>query len=366
MNMKLFYVFQYVFVVVMLLIVFPCYGQETSDSTKSQSEISASSDTETLTPLQQYRKLLLEGKYEEVLPIVDAAMSEKAKILVEEDPQKSLEDIRIEYLSFAYAEIYLLLDRNEEALKKFEENISQLSEKYSNKECCSIFTYRLILLSRLNRIDDFINECNNFINRPSPNMVDYFLGYLYGTMGYAVKKDYEKAKQYLSSAKHYFTVAFPNYNENDENLMVYKQYFEMFEIFLTTRLQDKYDLKPVTKPPTIVKSSDGSIEVKTLLSIEIVLKETGEPIAENEIDKMMKKWLEEKVQERQKKLQEDDPFLKEIRSNSTTNEWKISVTLLTPLQQYLKLLKEKKYKECLPLVETVTSENVKKYAEENP
>jgi tetratricopeptide (TPR) repeat protein len=366
--MKLFYTSQYVFLVSILLIVSMGYGQKTSDSTKSKLEMSTSSNTVSLTPLQQYRKLLIEKKYEDALSIVDAAISEKAKILVKEHPEISLEHIHLLCMSSAYFDIYLLLDRNEEALKKYEETISQLPEEQFNNGRHTIFWSRLILFSRLNRVDDFINECNNLINRPSPDMADYLLGYLYGTAGYTMKNDYEKAEHYLSSAKYYFITVSSKYQDNNVILAKFKKHLEFCEIFLIY-LRDEYELKPTKVQPTTTETSDGSIEFVYELSIEAVSKKTGQPLPEDEFDTIMKKWQKEKEQEQKDKLQEY-PFLKELRSNFTTNKSAISIPsdteTLTPLQQYRKLLKEKKYKEALPLVEAAMSEKAKREAEKYP
>jgi tetratricopeptide (TPR) repeat protein len=312
--MEVFYIFRYIILIVILLFVFLSCERKTFDSTKNKLEMSTSSNIVPLTPLQQYRKLLKEKKYEDALPIVEAAMAEKAKILVTEHPEISQEQIRLQYLSAAYLIINLLLGRDEEALKKYEETISQLSEEQYNNGRHLIFVDRLLLFSRLNRIDDFISECNNLINRPSPDIMDYSLGYLHGALGYAMKNDYEKTEQYLSSAKPYFTVIFSNYNDNDETLMVYRKYFELCEIFLTC-LQNEYDLKPAKAPPTITETSDGSLNIKTKFLIEAVSKKTGKSLMENEFNTIIKKWQKEKEQEQKNKLQ-DDPFLRELRTNS--------------------------------------------------
>jgi tetratricopeptide (TPR) repeat protein len=298
----------------MSLIVFPGCGQKASDSTKSKLEMSASSDTVPLTPLQQYRKLLIEKKYEEALSLVDVAMSEKAKILAKEYPEISPEQIRLQYIRVAYLIINLLLGRDEEALKKYEETISQLSEEQYNNERHSIFVDRLLLFSRLNRVDDFINECNNLINRPSPDMQDYLLGYLYGTIGYVMKNDYEKAERYLSSAKIYFKAISLNYNDKDVTFIMFRKHLKLCENFLT-HLQDEYELKPIKDQPILTETSDGYIQFVYELSIEAVSKKTGKPLMMDDFDEMIKKQQAEKEQEQEKKLQ-DDPFLKELRSKS--------------------------------------------------
>jgi hypothetical protein len=367
--MKLFYTSQYIFLITILSIVSMGCGQKTLDSTESKFEMSTSSDTVPLTPLQQYRKLLVEKKYEEALSIVEAAISEKAKMLAEENPSTSPETLHLICMGTTYFDIYLLLNREEDALKKFEESISQLPEEQIKNGRHTIFWSRLILFSRLNRINDFINECNDLINGHSPDMIDYLLGYTYGAVGYAMKKDYAKAEQYLSSAKLYFSTVSPKYEDNDVVLTNLKNHLELCEIFLIY-LREEYELKPIKVQPTITETNDGYIKFVYELSIEAVSKKTGQPVPEDELDTIMKKWQKEKEQEQENKLQEDDPFLRELRSNSTTNKLEMSVTSepenLTPLQQYRKLLKEKKYKEALPFVEAAMLEKAKREVQKYP
>jgi hypothetical protein len=281
---------------------------------KQKQLMSTHSDSVNSGLMQQYRKLLIEKKYEDALRITGIAISEKAKMLAKEHPEISPELIRLQLLSCAYLDINLLLGHDEEALKKYEETISQLSkEQYDNIRHAICFN-RLILFSRLNRMDDFINECNNLINRPLPTQMDYLFGYIYGTFGYAIKKDYKKAEQYLSSAKLYFTVVSPNYNDNDVTIMRFRQHLELCEIFLT-RLKNEYDLKPTKIQPTITETSDGSLEIKRAWLIDVVSKKTGNVLKNEDVDEMIKKWQEEKEQEQKNKLQ-DDSFLRELRTNS--------------------------------------------------
>jgi tetratricopeptide (TPR) repeat protein len=313
--MKLFCTSQYIVFAAILSIVSTGCGQKTLDSTKSKLKMLAtSSDIENLTPLQQYRKLLVEKKYEEALSIIEAAISEKAKMLAEENPSTSLETLHLICMSAAYFDIYLLLNREEEALKKYEETISQLPEEQYNIGRHTIFWSRLILFSRLNRVEEFINECNNLINRYSPEMIDYLLGYLYGTVGYVMKKDYEKAERYLSSAKIYFKAISPKYSDNDVVITKFKNHLELCEIFLIY-LRDEYELKPTKVQPTFTETSDGYINFSYELSIEVVSKKTGKLLPDDEFDTIMKKWEKEKEHEQENKLQ-DDPFLRELRSKS--------------------------------------------------
>jgi tetratricopeptide (TPR) repeat protein len=282
---------------------------------KQEQSMSTHSNSINFELIQQHRNLIKEKKYKEALSLTEIFVSEKTKILAKEHPELPSEHIRLQYLSVTYFTVYLLLDRAEDALKKYEEIISQFPKELYENTRHIIFYNRLLLLSRLNRIDDFINECNNLINRHSPDMVDYWFGYIYGALGYAIKQDYKKAEQYLSSGKYYFNNISKNDIDNIGLLRITEKFLEFVELFLT-HLQDEGELKPVKVQPTITETSDGNLEIMSELSFEVVSKKTGEPLTEEEFDEIMKKHQSEKEQERQKKLQEEDPFLKELRSKS--------------------------------------------------
>jgi tetratricopeptide (TPR) repeat protein len=145
---------------------------------------------------------MLEKKYEEALAFIEASADEEFKMSDSDDADVILN--RFRYTSSAYIEIYLLLDRDEDALKKYEEMVSTLSNEQVEKIHGEVFLYRIILFSRLNRLDDYIAECNKLLNRPIPSYMDCLSGYTFGALGYTVKQDYINAEKYLLSAEEIF------------------------------------------------------------------------------------------------------------------------------------------------------------------
>ncbi|MDR2117192.1 MAG: hypothetical protein LBP87_12510, partial [Planctomycetaceae bacterium] len=173
-----------------------------------------------LTALDKFKELLVEKKYSEALHLIDAAADEKAKLLSTSDVKFTFNTIRVQYASVAYVYIYLMLDRPQNALEKHEEMISTLSSNEIDSIRHAIFTKRILLLARLDKFDDYINECNKLINRTNPSTADYLHGYVFGAMGYIVKQDYDTAEKYLSTAESEFRDVVPPpdpaYSEHDE------------------------------------------------------------------------------------------------------------------------------------------------------
>jgi hypothetical protein len=285
------------------------------DTNKNKNEklsVSKNRNEENLNFIQEYRKLLVEKKYEKALSIINEAGTEKTQDIIKQNPKICPDVIRCLVFSGMYFDIYLLLDRDKDALDKFEEIIGSLSAKQHDMILHTIFHSRLILYSRLNRINDFVKECNSL--RLNSNKTASLLGYAYGTIGYAVKKDYEKAEQYLSFGKQIYIDIIKDQSVNTDLFMQVKHIFEEGEFYLNV-LRNEYEMKFIRKKPTVRNTNDGYIEIIISVAFEFISKKTGKTLQQEELNLLIKKWQEEKEQEQKNKLQ-DDPFLRELRTNS--------------------------------------------------
>jgi hypothetical protein len=135
------------------------WGQQMFDTNMNNMEkpsVSSNKNEKNLTFVQQYQKLLIEKKYEKALSIINEAGTEKVQEIIKQKPEICSDVIRCLVFSGMYFDIYLFLDRDKDALDKFEEIICSLSEEQRGMVLDHVITSRLILYSRLNRIDDFI------------------------------------------------------------------------------------------------------------------------------------------------------------------------------------------------------------------
>ncbi|MDR2408696.1 MAG: hypothetical protein LBE13_11375 [Bacteroidales bacterium] len=270
-----------------------------------------------LTSLDKFRALLIEKKYEEALYLIDAAAEEKAKQLHTNDVKLTFNTIRFQFTSVAYVYIYLMLDRPQNALEKHKEMISTLSHDEIDSIRHAIFTKRILLLARLNKFDDYIDECNKLINRTNPSTADYLYGYVFGAMGYIVKQDYDTAEKYLSTAELEFRDVVPPpdpaYSEHDENeYHLFKHNLRVCRYYLT-HLKNEYNFKPNIIVPEVTEDPDekGVLHMGAILDFKIISKKTGHALTVTEIDNL----LDEDDKRRQEELNKplEDPFLKQLK-----------------------------------------------------
>jgi tetratricopeptide (TPR) repeat protein len=271
-----------------------------------------------LTSLDKFKKLLVEKKYEEALSLIDAADDEKAKLLYTSDAndtmQFAFETIRFQGASVAYIYIYLMLDRPQNALEKYEEMISTLSNDQIDSIRHMIFIKRILLLARLNKFDDYIDECNKLINHTNPNIADYLYGYVFGAFGYIIKQDYDTAEKYLSTAETKFRSVVPPpdpaYSEDNENeYNLFKQNLRVCRYYLTY-LRNEYYLKPNIIVSEVTNNPDEEVEMEVYLDFKIISKETGHALTVAEMNNL----LDEDDKRRQEELNKPpvDPFLKQL------------------------------------------------------
>jgi tetratricopeptide (TPR) repeat protein len=269
-----------------------------------------------LTSLDKFRALLVEKKYSEALHLIDVAADEKAKLLSTSDVKLTFETIRFQFASIAYVYIYLMLDRPQKALEKYEEMISTLSNDEIDSIRHAIFVKRILLLARLDKFGDYIDECNKLINRTNPSTTDYLHGYVFGAMGYIVKQDYDTAEKYLSTAESEFRDVVPPpdpaYSEHDENeYHLFKQNLRACRYYLIY-LKNEYNFKPNIIIPEVTKDPDKEeVEMEVYLDFKIISKETGHALTVTEMNNL----LDEDDKRRQEELNKplDDPFMRQLK-----------------------------------------------------
>lgn len=272
-----------------------------------------------LTSLDKFKELLVEKRYGEAFYLIDAVADEKAKLLYTSDAndakQLTFETIRFQCASVAYVYIYLMLDRPQNALEKHEEMISTLSNDQIDSIRHAIFFKRILLWARLDKFDDYIDECNKLINRTNPNTADYLYGYVFGVFGYIIKQDYNTAEKYLSTAEAEFRDVVPPpdpaYSEDNENeYHLFKQNLRVCRYYLTY-LRNEYNLKHNIIVPEVTNNPDEEeVEMGAYLDFKIISKETGHALTATEVNNLL--------DEEDKRLQEElnkppvDPFLKQL------------------------------------------------------
>jgi tetratricopeptide (TPR) repeat protein len=272
-----------------------------------------------LTSLEKFKELLVEKKYGEALYLIDAAADEKAKLLNTSDVKLTFETIRFQFASVGYVYIYLMLDRPQKALEKYDEMISTLSNDEIDSIMHAMFMKRILLLARLDKFDDYIDECNKLINRTNPSTADYLHGYVFGAMGYIVKRDYDTAEKYLSTAESEFRDVVPSpdsaYSENNENVYIpFKHNLRVSRYYLT-HLKNEYNFKPNIIVPEVTKDPDKErVEMEVYLDFKIISKKTGHALTVTEINNL----LEEDDKRRQEELNKppDDPFMRQLKSEN--------------------------------------------------
>jgi tetratricopeptide (TPR) repeat protein len=296
---------------------YPSEINPTSEKNSTNLIIQSTMKKTELTSLEKFKKLLVEKKYGEALYLIDAAADEKAKQLNTNDVKLTFDTIRFQCASVAYVYIYLMLDCPQKALEKYEEMISTLSSDEIDSIRHAIFKKRILLLARLDRFDDYIDECNKLINRANPSTADYLYSYVFGTIGYIVKQDYETAEKYLSTAESKFRYVVPPpdpaYGEDNENAYnLFKQNLRVCRYYLT-HLKNEYNFKPNIIVPDVTEDPDekGVLHMGAILDFKIISKKTGHALTATEIDNL----LDEDDKRRQEELNKplEDPFLKQLK-----------------------------------------------------
>jgi tetratricopeptide (TPR) repeat protein len=149
-------------------------------------------DSKKMRVLIEYKKLFLTGDYEKAIIL----LPELEKEFLENYDKETTFDILHDISVFPY----VMLENDEEALKKSTEIIRKYSE---GNLPFFVFVGRISILSRLNLVDEIIAECQKQLQITSNMTPSYLTVLLCLIDGYSIKHEFEQAKYCLAKANKY-------------------------------------------------------------------------------------------------------------------------------------------------------------------
>jgi hypothetical protein len=249
--------------------------------------------------LTEHKKLFLRSDYEKAV----ALLPELEKELLENYNKETTFDILHSIGVFPY----VMLENDEEALKKSNEIIRKYSE---DNLPFGVFAGRISILSRLNLVDEIIAECQKQLritNNMSPN---YLTSLLYLIDGYTVKHEFEQAKYYLTQANKYVnTNGIQNVRDRD---ITKWQVLNFFLIHLCETHECRFIKGDLPEHPIVNPEDRTKVSFELPIRTAIFSKADGKILTYGDLANL--------IDEEKKKLLLD-PFMEELnRQNEQEQE----------------------------------------------
>jgi tetratricopeptide (TPR) repeat protein len=268
--------------------------------------------------LTEYKKLMLDEKYERAI----ALLPDLEKEIVENVDKEISKEMALVALSSSTIFPLIMLGQEAESLKKLDEII----QKYSDGTLDFIvFSERIIILSRLNRTDEIITECQKRLQTENASPWRFFTLF-YLIQAYLVKRDYNNAKDYIAEINEFFTN--PNFWKSSGEIETYGEIKEVEELlkfasFFIENLHDtplefRFDKTSPTRP-VVVPYDKSKIHYKLNMSVVVFSKHDGCEIVMGDLGKYLKKFGKKEIYDQFIKEMEDlnepleDPFMQQLK-----------------------------------------------------